>query len=78
MKPKIKFGDILKYSDGWFTASGASESRRAKRFVATGRITGKAPDYLVSVAGENSSYVQTYHYTFLEKVSGNSESKAQV
>ena len=67
MEPDIKFGDILKYSQEWFDASGASETKRKIRFVATGRIMGEEPDWLICVARENSSYLERYHHTFLEK-----------
>ena len=64
-----KAGDILRYSQTWFDVSGASESKRAVRFIATGRVTKQMPnDYLISVVKENGSYVQTYHQSFLESI----------
>ena len=41
MESNIKFGDILKFSDEWFRASGANGKKGKTRFVATGRITGE-------------------------------------
>ena len=66
MKPQVKFGDILKYSDEWYLASGNKPNE--KRFVATGKISGVEPDLLIYVAGKDKSYVQCYHHTFLTKV----------
>jgi len=65
MKPHIKFGDILKYSDEWYLASGNEPNE--KRFVATGKIGGVEPDWLIYVVGEGRSYAQSYHHTFLTK-----------
>lgn len=66
MKPHIKFGDILKYSDEWYRASGMKPNNR--RFVATGKIGGTEPDWLIYVAGKDKAYIQCYHHTFLTKV----------
>ena len=63
MKPNIKFGDILKFSDEWYRVSGRQFNN--KRFVATGKISGEAPDWLIHVVAENKSYAQSYHHTFL-------------
>ncbi len=63
MKPNIKFGDILEFSDEWYAASG--EKPKKKRFVATGKIGGEEPDWLVYVAGEGKSYIHSFHHTFL-------------
>ncbi len=62
----IKFGDILKYSDEWFKASGKRLSN--KRFVATGKIECEAPNEIISVVAEGRGYCEKYLNTFLEKV----------
>jgi len=68
-KPNIKFGDILKYSDEWYQVS--LKQRNKWRFLATGRITGKSPDWLIDVVREGTSYMQRYHHTFLTKEANN-------
>ena len=73
-RPDIKCGDILKFTTAWFDATGARGDEvndKDKRFLATGRITGKAPDYLIAVVKVNGSYVHSYHHTFLEKEARN-------
>ena len=62
----IKFGDILKYSEEWYQASGHMQNN--KRFVATGKISGEDPNWLISVVAEGKAYAQSYHHTFLTKV----------
>lgn len=64
-RPDIKCGDILKYTTAWFEANRVID--KDKRFLATGRIAGKAPDYIIAVVKVNGSYVLNYHHTFLEK-----------
>jgi len=65
-KPNIKFGDILKLSDEWFEKSGNNENHRKYRFMATGSITEEPKGhYIIHVVREGTSYVQTYHCSFL-------------
>jgi hypothetical protein len=67
-KPNVKFGDILKFSEEWFRASHEGDFARDIRFVATGRIKEEVEgEYLIAVVKKGTAYVQTYHYTFLEK-----------
>lgn len=69
MKPDIKFGDILTYTEKWYKAIGEEKPEKPILFVATGKITEEMPEhYLIYVVRENRSYAQTYHYSFLEKV----------
>lgn len=69
-RPDIKGGDILKYTEAWFEwISGDTKvTDKHTRFIATGRITGEEPDYLIAVVKVNGSYVHKYHHSFLEKV----------
>ncbi len=69
-RPDIKCGDILKYTTAWFKACrarGDEVNDKDKRFLATGRITGKSPNYQITVVKVNGSYLQNYHHTFVEK-----------
>ena len=68
MKPAIKFGDILTYTEEWYKARGDRKPEKPILFVATGKIKEEMPGhYLIYVAGENKSYAQSYHCSFLEK-----------
>ena len=68
MKPDIKFGDILTYTEEWYKACNDRKPSKPVLFVATGKITEPMTgEYLVYVVRENRSYTQTYHYSFLEK-----------
>lgn len=69
MKPAIKFGDILTYSEKWYKASGAKKPEKPILFVATGKIKEEMPEhYIIYAVRENRSYAQRYHYSFLKKV----------
>lgn len=62
---KIKFGDILTFTREWYNASGKKEPNIPVKLIATGRVTGKEPDCIISVIKEKTSYAQQYHHTFL-------------
>lgn len=66
MKAPFKFGDILKYSDEWYSHSNTKPNN--KRFVATGKISGGEPDWLIHVVLKDKAYIQIYHHSFLVKV----------
>ena len=68
MKPAIKFGDILTYSEEWYRASGNKKPEKPVLFAATGKIKEEMPGhYCIYVVRENKSYAQSYHYSFLKK-----------
>ncbi len=66
--PKIKFGDILTFSDEWYRATQREKPKKAVLFVASGKITEQAPgDYLIYVAEKNKSYTRVFHSSFLKE-----------
>jgi len=65
LKPDIKFGDALIYSEDWL-ARNPGERRPNSKFIATGRITEQPKGwYIIHVVREGTSYVLHYHESFL-------------
>lgn len=69
MKPAIKFGDILTFTEEWWENSGKKKPAKPVLFVATGKIIEQMKDdYVICVVEENKRYVYSYHSSFLKKV----------
>lgn len=74
MKPSIKPGDILIYTDVWYQATNTKIPENPIKFVATGKVKEINGEYLIYVIKENTSHVQIYNYTFLQKKVNNEQS----
>ena len=69
MKPDIKFGDIVTFTDGWYDRSQNKKPDKPVLFVATGNIKEELKgEYLICVVRKNRAYSQIYHHSFLKKI----------
>ena len=70
MKPRIKFGDVLIFSEEWYKYSDTEPLPKPVKFLATGKIKEEpVGHYILYVVKENSSYIQHYYHGFLKQVS---------